>query len=129
MIDDLHFLKGPIGPGAVGGGKPTTVGPKAAPQGPSFAEVFQQTLDTKLKVSAHAQQRLQSRKIDLTQADWDKINQGVDRAAAKGAKEALVLSDKAALVVSVRNRTVITAVDPQNLKENVFTNIDSAVIV
>ena len=54
---------------------------------------------------------------------------GVDRAAAKGAKESLVLVDNAALVVSIKNRTVITAVDQAHLKENVFTNIDSAVIV
>jgi flagellar operon protein len=39
------------------------------------------------------------------------------------------MSDKAALVVSIKNRTVITAVDPGSLKDNVFTNIDSAVIV
>ena len=54
---------------------------------------------------------------------------GVDRAAAKGAKESLVMIDDVALVVSVKNRTVITAVDKAQLKENVFTNIDSAVIV
>jgi flagellar operon protein len=53
----------------------------------------------------------------------------VDKAEAKGAKESLVLVDDVALVVSVKNRTVITAVDRQHLKENVFTNIDSAVVV
>ena len=51
------------------------------------------------------------------------------KAAAKGAKESLVMVDNVALVVSVKNRTVITAVDQANLKDNVFTNIDSAVIV
>jgi flagellar operon protein len=126
MIDELNFLPqplGPIGPASAkpgGAAKPTT--------GPSFSQVLEQA-DTKLKLSAHAQQRLASRNIQLTQADWDKINQGVDRAAAKGSREALVLTDKAALVVSIKNRTVITAVDPASLKENVFTNIDSAVIV
>jgi flagellar operon protein len=54
---------------------------------------------------------------------------GIEKAAQKGAKESLVMIDDIALVVSVRNRTVITAVDQQHLKENVFTNIDSAVIV
>jgi flagellar operon protein len=53
----------------------------------------------------------------------------VDRAAAKGARESLVMMDDVALVVSVKNRTVITAVDRAHLKDNVFTNIDSAVIV
>ena len=51
------------------------------------------------------------------------------RAAAKGARSSLVLMDKAALVVSVPNRTVITAVDKAALKENIFTNIDSAMIL
>ena len=126
MIDDLNFLPqplGPVGPGGAKSGagtKPTT--------GPRFAELLEQA-DAKLKLSAHAQQRLSSRQIDLTAQDWDRIHQGVERAAAKGAREALVLTDKAALVVSVKNRTVITAVDPGSLKENVFTNIDSAVIV
>lgn len=54
---------------------------------------------------------------------------GVEKAAAKGAKESLVLVDNAALVVSIKNRTVITAVDKDSLKDNVFTNIDSAVVV
>jgi flagellar operon protein len=126
MIDDLSFLPAPLGPVGPGGAKPS-IGPKPV-QGPSFSQVLKET-DTKLKLSAHAQQRLNSRQITLTQADWDKISEGVERAAAKGAREALVLTDKAALVVSVKNRTVITAVDPASMKENVFTNIDSAVIV
>lgn len=126
MIDDLKFLPQPLGPIGPGGAK-TSIGPKPA-QGPSFSQVLQET-GTKLKLSAHAQQRLNSRGITLTPQDWEKISQGVERAAAKGAREALVITDKAALVVSVKNRTVITAVDPASLKDNVFTNIDSAIIV
>jgi flagellar operon protein len=80
-------------------------------------------------VSGHAQTRLQSRNIELGESEWNRVLEGVDRAAAKGAKESLVFVDDAALVVSIKNRTVITAVDRQHLKENVFTNIDSAVIV
>jgi flagellar operon protein len=57
------------------------------------------------------------------------LKDAVNRAEAKGAKESLILMDRLALVVSVKNRTVITAVDDQNLKDNIFTNIDSAVIV
>jgi len=78
-------------------------------------------------VSGHAATRMQSRDIQLDGAQ--RVLNGVDRAAEKGAKESLVMIDDVALVVSVRNRTVITAVDQQSLKENVFTNIDSAVIV
>lgn len=82
-----------------------------------------------LKLSAHAEARLKSRNIVLTPADWSKIQAGVERAAAKGAREALVVSDKVALVVSVANRTVITAMDPQQMREAVVTQIDSAVLV
>ncbi|RYG23979.1 flagellar biosynthesis protein [bacterium] len=98
--------------------------------GPSFADALKGALDTgDLKVSGHAQSRLNSRGIEMDGAAWGRVKEGVDRAAAKGARESLVLMDDVALVVSVKNRTVITAVDKANLKESVFTNIDSAVIV
>lgn len=90
---------------------------------------FASILQDRLKVSGHAQTRLQSRNIELGQAEWNRVLEGVEKAAAKGAKESLVFVDDAALVVSIKNRTVITAVDRQHLKDNVFTNIDSAVIV
>ena len=67
--------------------------------------------------------------IPRSSSAWDRVMSGVDRAAAKGAKESLVMVDNVALVVSIRNRTVITAVDKDHLKDNVFTNIDSALIV
>lgn len=99
------------------------VGPR--PSGPDFGTILQD----RLKVSGHAQTRLQSRNIELEGEQWERVMGGVDRAAAKGAKESLVMVDDVALVVSIKNRTVITAVDKASLKENVFTNIDSAVVV
>lgn len=93
------------------------------------ANDFQNVLADRLKVSGHAQTRLASRDIQLDAGQWERVLGGVDRAANKGARESLVLIDDVALLVSVKNRTVITAVDQANLKENVFTNIDSAVIV
>jgi flagellar operon protein len=90
---------------------------------------FDSILSSQLKVSGHANTRLQSRNIQLGEGEWSRVLDGVQRAAAKGSKESLVLIDDVALVVSVKNRTVITAVDKAHLKENVFTNIDSAVIV
>ncbi len=96
---------------------------------PSAAADFQAVLADRLKVSNHAQTRLQSRDIQMDSAQWERVLDGVEKAAQKGAKESLVMIDDIALVVSVRNRTVITAVDQEHLKENVFTNIDSAVIV
>ena len=102
-----------------------TKAPVDTTKGADFAAVLQD----RLKVSGHAQTRLQSRNIDLSKDQWDRVVSGVDQAAAKGSKESLVMVDNAALVVSVKNRTVITAVDQAQLKNNVFTNIDSAVIV
>ncbi|MCU0317433.1 MAG: hypothetical protein MUC92_12655 [Fimbriimonadaceae bacterium] len=93
--------------------------------GPDFSAI----LEERLKVSSHAKTRLQSRDIQLDATQWQRVMDGVEKAAQKGAKESLVMVDDVALLVSVKNRTVITAVDQQHLKENVFTNIDSAVIV
>ncbi|MBX3118797.1 MAG: hypothetical protein KF784_07000 [Fimbriimonadaceae bacterium] len=90
---------------------------------------FRAVLQDRLKLSGHAETRLQSRNIQLEGDQWERVMQGVEKAAVKGAKESLVMVDDVALVVSVKNRTVITAVDKQMLKDNVFTNIDSAVIV
>lgn len=104
---------------------------QSAPKAPAWAGGgdFAAVLQDQLKVSGHAKTRLESRNIQFGKDEWDRVLKGVDRAAAKGAKESLVMIDDVALVISVKNRTVITAVDQANLKENVFTNIDSAVIV
>jgi flagellar operon protein len=96
--------------------------------GPSFNQILNQELSG-LKFSQHALQRLQSRNINLNQTELSKLNSAVEKAAQKGAKESLILMDNLALVVSVKNKTVITAMDGANIKDNVFTNIDSAVIV
>lgn len=118
-------LQGLADAARVGGIAPSTTSAPPAAGGTSFADA----LGDALKVSGHAQARLNSRGIEMDEAAWDRVKGGVDRAAAKGARESLVLMDDVALVVSVKNRTVITAVDKASLKDNVFTNIDSAVIV
>lgn len=82
-----------------------------------------------LKFSAHASQRLHDRKIALDQLTMAKVNDAIDKADAKGVEDTLVLTKDAALIVNVKNRTVITAMDRNNLTGNVFTNIDGAVIV
>ncbi|MBI4733472.1 MAG: flagellar protein [Rubrobacteridae bacterium] len=97
--------------------------------GPSFKDVLATEVNKGVKFSAHAQARLAARNIKLSESQLDRINSGVEKAASKGARESLVLVDNFALVVSIKNNTVITAVDDRNLKENVFTNIDSAVIM
>ena len=95
----------------------------------NFGQVLEKKLQGELKFSQHARQRLQSRNIELGEAEMARLENAVSKAREKGARDSLVLMDNLALVVSIKNNTVITAVDEQSLKENVFTNIDSAVIV
>lgn len=102
-----------------------------------FREIVQKELNCGqgLRFSAHAQDRLTSRDIQLTPDAMGKLTDAVDRVASKGAQNALMLMPGAshgndvAFVVSVTNRTVITAVDGKHIRENIFTNIDSAVVV
>jgi flagellar operon protein len=82
-----------------------------------------------VRFSAHAQQRLESRRVALTGDDHRRLDAAVDQLAAKGSRESLVLLDRLALVVSVPNRTVITVVPQAEASQSVFTNIDSAVVV
>jgi flagellar operon protein len=86
-------------------------------------------LKAPLKFSAHASQRLKERKIEMDAATMVKVNDAIDKADAKGIDDTLVLTKDAALIVNVKNRTVITAMDRSQMTGNVFTNIDGAVIV
>lgn len=96
-----------------------------------FERILQDKLqqNLELKVSKHAEMRLKSRNINLSKAQMEKISQAVSKAEQKGVKDSLLLVDDIALVVNIKNRTVITAADRNELKENVFTNIDGAVII
>ena len=102
----------------------------AAPQGPAFADVLRDASvkSDGVQFSKHALQRLERRGLTVDGASMERLQEGVSRAAGKGARDAVVLVDDTAFVVSVRNRTVITAVGRDQMKDPVFTNIDSAVI-
>lgn len=95
--------------------------------GPSFADVLHAQTQP-VAFSKHALARLERRGIDLPEPTMQRLNAGVERAAAKGARSSVVLVDGTAFVVSVPNRTVVTAVDQAHMRDQVFTNIDSAVI-
>ncbi|NLI11585.1 TIGR02530 family flagellar biosynthesis protein [Pelotomaculum propionicicum] len=82
-----------------------------------------------LKFSAHAEKRLKERNIVLASEDLAKIDKAVRQAEAKGSRESLIIYGDLALITSVRNKTVVTAVDGKSSEDHVFTNIDSAVIV
>ena len=82
-----------------------------------------------LKFSAHAVERMRSRGITFAPETMKKIESAVAKAAQKGSKDALVLTGESALIVSVKNATVVTVMDKSAMRENVFTNIDSAVVI
>ena len=106
---------------------PAQNAPAGELRGPSFADVLgTQTND--VSFSRHAAQRLERRGIDVGASTMNRLSDGVDRAASKGSRSSVVFVDGTAFVVSVPTRTVITAVDPGHMREQVFTNIDSAVI-
>jgi len=111
--------------------KQASTPPGAGPTGSSspFARVLDEKLPGQpVRFSQHAQERLRSRGITLSEADMKQLEGAVDSVAQKGGKDSLIMMGDAALVVSVKNRTVVTAMDRQGMKGNVFTNIDSAVV-
>lgn len=98
--------------------------------GSSFADALQQARhDKKLSFSAHAQQRMEDREIQLSTEELGKLEDAVDRAAEKGSSSSLLLYGDKAFVAGVKDRTIVTALEGSSMKEHVFTNIDSAVIV
>jgi flagellar operon protein len=122
-------LAGPLAP-AGAPAAPARSNPAAAPaSGKSFADTLHEAGGAQgLQFSKHALARVERRGIELDPATLGRLSAGVGRAASKGSRDSLVLVDGTAFVVSVSNRTVITAVGSEHMKDNVFTNIDSAVI-
>ncbi len=104
-------------------------GKASAPQG--FQSLLNAALAEQqpLRFSKHAAERIQQRQISLSPEDLSRLQQAVASAASKGARDSLILLNRTAFVVNIPNRTVITAVDEEHMRENVFTNIDSAVIL
>ena len=82
-----------------------------------------------LKFSKHATSRLEDRNIKLTREQFERLENGTKKAEEKGINESLMIMDNMAFIVNVKNNTVVTAMDQESSKENVFTNIDGAVIV
>ena len=113
-------------PGIVGPAPAQGASGAQAIHGPAFAELLART--PTVVVSRHALERLQRRGIVLGEQHLARLGDGVDRAAGKGSRASVVFVDGTAFVVAVPKRTVLTAVDPEHMREQVFTNIDSAVI-
>lgn len=96
---------------------------------------FKQILNEKLKTSqgvnfsAHAMQRMEQRELNLTPEHISRLDRGVENLQSKGSQNSLVLIDNNAFIVSVKNKTVVTAIDKSEAVNNVYTNIDSVTIV
>lgn len=125
-IDQIYFPN-PVQPV----GKPTQPAKPQATRQPVGETPFSKVLDQQqgLKFSQHAQDRLKARNITLSADQLQQLEGAVNSVAQKGGKDSLVMLGDAALVVSVKNRTVVTAMDRSQMKGNVFTNIDSAVVL
>ncbi len=124
MVDPVSGLPPSSSPRIRPAGQPAVAGATGAPE-----QRFDQVLErSRLAFSKHALRRIEQRGLQLDQARLDRLEAAVDRAEAKGSRDSLVLLDELALVVSVRNHTVVTAMDEASRKEHVFTNIDSVVI-
>ncbi len=126
-MQEVNGVKIPFVPlGGVDGLKST---PQiTTPEGKTFDEVLRGELEG-LKFSHHAQTRLESRNIQLSSEDLKQLSDAVNQAGQKGAQDSLVVMKNVAFIVNVKNRTVVTAVDGENLNNNLFTNIDSAVLI
>lgn len=96
-----------------------------------FKEILQTQIgkQNEIKFSKHAVERLQSRNINLSKQEMQKIDTALTKAADKGVKETLIIMGNTAFIANVKNRTIVTAATGENLKDNVFTNIDGAVII
>lgn len=132
--------------GSVGGVKPSqapVLDRSKGVQGPSFEQTLQRLQSQNPSVAAanplekanplvfskHAVERMNSRGIGLGADGMNRLERAFDKANEKGSRNTLVLMDNNAFIMSVKNKTIVTAMDQANLKENLFTNIDSTIIV
>lgn len=106
-----------------------TAGARPVEPGKTSQNEFAKVLDQQLQLSRHAEARIKSRALPWDAAMEKRIGRGMDVAAEKGSRSALILADNVAVIANVTDRTVVTAMDRSQLKEKVFTNIDSAVLV
>lgn len=83
----------------------------------------------KLKISKHASQRIAQRNINISDVEWNKIEEKMQVAKSKGLNESLFLTKNAALIINVKNAIVVTALDRTEAGNQVFTNIDSAILI
>lgn len=98
--------------------------------GVSFRDIFESKLKTnQINISKHAQERILLRGIEIGEKEVNGINKAIELAGSKGVRDSLVIINGKAFVVNVPTRTIITAIEEEDLKNRIFTNIDGAVIL
>ncbi len=97
----------------------------------TFAGMMQQEIQKEngVQFSKHAEMRIQQRGIEVSADMMNSLNQAVEKARAKGAKDTVIISSQGAFIVNVPNNIVVTTMTEQEMKNNIFTNIDSAVLM
>jgi flagellar operon protein len=110
---------------------------QAPAKAPSTAEKGQKSFEQflneaknvdELKFSSHALQRLNNRKIPMGVNEVERLSNAVAKAVNKGGKDTLVLMNGTGFIVDAKTKTVVTALDLNSMKEQVFTNIDTTVL-
>lgn len=101
---------------------------KKSSQASSFQTVLGQT-QTQLKISKHAQDRLNERNINISSDKWNEIADQVKEAKKKGITNSLVITNEATLLVSAKNHTVVTALDRDEAESRIFTNINGTILL
>lgn len=103
----------------------------AAGQGSGFGALLKNALEDgeKVRFSKHAAARVEQRGIEVTDSLLKDLNQAVGKAREKGAKDVVVIGQQGAFIVNIPNNVVVTTMTSQEMKQNIFTNIDSAVLL
>ena len=110
---------------------PSTAAPApSAPRGSDFAALLERAGSSgTVSLSAHAAERIETRGIDFSDARQVRLTEALDTLAGKGSRDAVLLAPDAAFVVNVPNRTVVTALAPDEMRDRAVTQIDSALIL
>ncbi len=94
-----------------------------------LSEISTEKPDHGINLSVHAARRLKERNLEMDQSEFFKIKDAIQKLKAKGGQDSLVITGKAAYIVDVNNNRIVTAIDKDNMAENVFTKIDSTVVL
>jgi flagellar operon protein len=100
--------------------------------GNSFRELLNRRIQSgqkEISFSKHADLRARERNIATTEADRSRLSEACDKAAAKGVRDALIVMNDSAFIVNAGSKTVVTVVDKNEMKDNIFTNIEGAVFL